>query len=78
MKTFYFVGGPRPGDIQKFHRRLATVGGPPEGWQVYPHADGSGLALHMVATDNVDTIAEHLQHFAGIYQAGAVIEVVAL
>ena len=42
MRTYYFVGGPLPGRMEEFRRRLGAAGGPPTGWLVYPHVSGDG------------------------------------
>lgn len=52
MNTYYFVGGPLPGRMDEFRRRLDTAGGPPPGWLVLPHANGNGRALHVVHADS--------------------------
>jgi hypothetical protein len=46
MKTFYFVGGPKPGRGEEFFQRLVQVGGSPPNWQIYPHVayDGQSTA----------------------------------
>jgi hypothetical protein len=77
MRLFYFVGGPTAGNEEAFERRLAEMGGPPPGWQVYPFADGSGQALHLVSTDAESAIDAHLANFATHYDRGPVIELVA-
>lgn len=77
MRLFYFVGGPTAGNEEAFGRRLAELGGPPPGWQVYPFADGSGQALHLVTADAESAIEAHLANFAPRYERGPVIELVA-
>jgi hypothetical protein len=77
MRLFYFVGGPTAGNDEAFGRRLAELGGPPRGWQVYPFADGSGQALHLVTADAESSIDAHLANFAPDYERGPVIELVA-
>ena len=75
MRTYYFVGGPLPGRMEEFRRRLGAAGGPPTGWLVYPHASGDGQALHVVDAESSEAILEHLAHFSGIYAHGAIVEV---
>jgi hypothetical protein len=77
MRLFYFVGGPTAGNEEAFGRRLAELGGPPPGWQVYPFADRSGQALHLVSADAESAVDEHLANFAPDYERGPVIELVA-
>ena len=74
MRLFYFFGGPTPGHEEAFGWRLAELGGPPPGWQVYPLADGSGQALHLVASEDVGSIDAHLANFAPDYDRGPVVE----
>jgi hypothetical protein len=76
MRLFYFVGGPTAGHEHSFVRRLQELGGSPPGWQVYPLADGSGQALHVVTADGEDAIDAHLANFAPGYQRGPVVELV--
>ncbi len=76
MTTYYFVGGPRPGEAEEFFRRLNAAGGPPAGWQIYPHASGDGKALHIVRADSAAAIESHLARFADIYEATPPVEVV--
>jgi hypothetical protein len=76
MRTFYFVGGPTPGDAEAFFRRLDAAGGPPAGWRIYPHACGDGKALHIVRAESTDPINAHLAQFADIYEATPPIELV--
>jgi hypothetical protein len=76
MRLFYFVGGPTAGSEEAFGRRLAELGGPPPGWQVYPFADGGGQALHLVTADAESAIDAHLANFAPHYECGPVIELV--
>jgi hypothetical protein len=76
MRLFYFVGGPRAGHEEAFGRRLAELGGPPPGWQVYPFAVGSAQALHLVTTDDDRAIDAHLANFAPDYDRGPVIELI--
>jgi hypothetical protein len=75
MTTYYFVGGPLPGMMDEFRRRLDTAGGPPQGWLVLPHAGGDGRALHVVLADSREAILRHLAHFEGIYAHDAIVEV---
>jgi hypothetical protein len=75
MNTYYFVGGPLPGTMGEFRRRLDAAGGPPAGWLVYPHASGDGQALHVVLAESTEAILEHLARFSGIYAHGAIVEV---
>jgi hypothetical protein len=77
MRTFYFVGGPTPGDAEAFFRRLEAAGGPPPGWRIYPHACGDGKALHIVPAESTDPINAHLAQFADIYEATPPIELAA-
>jgi hypothetical protein len=74
MRTFYFVGGPTPGNEEIFFRRLAAAGGLPAGWSI-PHVGGDGHALHIARVDAADAIAAHLTLFADIYQSTEPIEV---
>ncbi len=76
MRTFYFVGGPTAGHAEEFFRRLDELGGPPPGWQLYPHADGDGRALHIVRAANEEAITAHLAHFSDIYEATPPTEVI--
>lgn len=76
MKTYYFVGGPLPKRTAEFFTRLKSLGGPPPGWQLFPHATGNGNALHLVQASSTADITAHLDHFADIYQHGPIIEVV--
>jgi hypothetical protein len=76
VKTYYFVGGPVEGEEEAFLRRLAQVGGSPLGWQIYPHASGDGLALHLVVSDGEEAILDHLMQFAPIYERSPIVEVV--
>ena len=76
MRLYYFVGGPTPGHKAEFGRRLAEIGGSPPGWQIYPLADGSGKALHLVATEGEHAIEEHLASFAPAYERGPIVEVI--
>jgi hypothetical protein len=76
MKLFYFVGGPTPGHAHDFFRRLAEAGGPPRGWQIYPHADADEKALHIVRVESADAIAAHLAQFADIYESTLPVELV--
>lgn len=78
MRLFYFVGGPTAGNEQAFVDRLRELGGPPTGWQVYPLADGSGQALHVVTVEAEGAIDAHLANFAPGYQRGPVIELEAV
>lgn len=75
MKTFYFIGGPKPGRAEEFFQRLAQVGGSPANWQIYPHAANDGKALHVVNAESLQNILDHLQHFQGIYEHSEIIEV---
>ena len=76
MRLYYFVGGPTQGHEAEFGRKLAAIGGPPPGWQIYPLADGSAQALHLVAADGEQAIDQHLAHFAPAYERGSIVEVV--
>jgi hypothetical protein len=75
MKTFYFVGGPLPGRMEEFLRRLDRADGPPAGWLVFPHASGDGRALHVVNADSREAVLGHLAHFDGIYAHDEIVEV---
>jgi hypothetical protein len=75
MNSYYFVGGPLPGTMDEFRRRLDAAGGPPQGWLVLPHASGDGRALHVVLADSREAILRHLAHFEGIYAHDAIVEV---
>jgi hypothetical protein len=74
-KTYYFVGGPLPGRMDEFRRRLDAAGGPPPGWRIYPHASGDGRALHVVEAESRDAILRHLARFDGIYAYDDIIAV---
>ena len=76
MKTFYFVGGPTPGQETTFFQRLAEVGGAPADWRIYPHASGDGRALHLVEAGSEEPILTHLAQFEPIYERGPIVEVV--
>jgi hypothetical protein len=76
MKKFYFVGGPKPGQTEEFFRRLNQIGGSPSGWRLYPHADHSGKALHLVDTESQDDIIRHLEHFHDIYERSEIVEII--
>lgn len=75
MKSFYFVGGPRPGHEQEFFRRLQEIGGAPAGWQIFPHASDA-RALHLVDGNSMDEIHAHLAGFGNIYEHGEIVEIV--
>lgn len=76
MKKFYFVGGPKEGFTEEFFQRLGEIGGPPPGWQIYPHASHDGKALHIVEAETTNEILDHLQNFNDIYDRGEIIEIV--
>ena len=76
MHTFYFIGGPTPGNRERFFRRLEAAGGLPAGWSVYPHVSGDDKALHIARVDSEQAIAAHLALFADIYESSKPIEVV--
>ena len=76
MKKFYFVGGPKTGQAEAFFRRLHQIGGTPSGWRLYPHADKSGMALHLVDAESQDDIVHHLEHFHDIYERGEIVEII--
>ena len=76
MRTFYFVGGPRPGCEEVFLRRLQAAGGPPAGWSIYPHAGGDGKALHIARVESSAAIAAHLALFTTVYESTEPIEVI--
>lgn len=76
MSLYYFVGGPTEGNEHEFFRRLAELGGPPAGWKIYPHARPDGKALHVAPATSAGEIAEHLRHFADIYEHGDITEIV--
>jgi hypothetical protein len=75
MSTYYFVGGPLPGKMDEFRRRLDAAGGPPAGWTLLPHASGDGRALHVVEAESQEAILRHLALFDGIYAQGEIVEV---
>jgi hypothetical protein len=75
VNTYYFVGGPLPGKMDEFRRRLSGAGGTPQGWRVLPHASGDGLALHVVQAESREALLGHLAHFEGIYAHDAIVEV---
>jgi hypothetical protein len=75
MKRYYFIGGPTPGHMDEFRRRLAACGGPPAGWLVLPHASGDGRALHLVEAESLEAILRHLANFEGIYAHDDIVEV---
>jgi hypothetical protein len=77
MKKFYFVGGPKRGQAEAFFRRLNQIGGTPFGWRLFPHADNSGKALHLVDAESQDEILNHLQHFHDIYERSEIVEIIA-
>ena len=76
MRRFYFVGGPTEGHLREFLELLAGVGGTPEGWEVFPHLEPDGRALHLVQAASEDEILAHLAHFDPIYERGTIVEVV--
>lgn len=76
MRTYYFVGGPTPGNEQTFLRRLNEAGGLPDGWSIYPHIAGDGKALHIARIDGADAIVAHLSLFADVYEANEPVEVI--
>ena len=76
LKTFYFVGGPAPGRAATFFRELDAMGGPPDGWRIYPHADGRGRALHIVEAESDAPIDAHLAQFGSTYERGPIVEIV--
>jgi len=75
MRTYYFVGGPTQGHEDSFFRRLAEIGGAPPDWQIYPHANGDGRALHVVEAASEAPIVAHLAQFEKIYERGPIVEV---
>ena len=75
MNTYYFVGGPLPGRMAEFRRRLDAAGGTPPGWLVFPHASGDGRALHVVRTDSHEAVLRHPARFEGIYAHDDIVEV---
>jgi hypothetical protein len=75
VTTFYFVGGPLPGEMVEFRRRLGDAGGPPPGWLILPHANGDGRALHVVHAETREEVLRHLALFDGIYVHEAIVEV---
>ena len=76
MKLYYFVGGPLPGQMDEFRRRLERIGGSPAGWTIYPHASGDGKALHLVEAGSPQEIQDHLQHFSDIYEHSPIMEII--
>jgi hypothetical protein len=75
MKTYYFVGGPKPDCREEFFQRLAQVGGAPSNWQIYPHTAKDGKALHIVNTESMQSILDHLQHFQDLYEYSEIVEI---
>jgi hypothetical protein len=75
MNTYYFVGGPLPGTMEEFRRRLEAAGGSPPGWLVLPHVSGDGRALHVVHADSREVVLRHLARFEGIYAHDDLVEV---
>ncbi len=75
MRTYYFVGGPKPGQMEEFFRRLNAIGGVPPAWQIYPHVASDGKALHIVAVESLEEILNHLRHFEGIYERSEIVEI---
>jgi hypothetical protein len=75
MKTFYFIGGPKPGQAKEFFQRLARAGGSPANWRVYPHVANDDKALHVVQAESVQDILDHLHAFQDIYEHSEIIEV---
>jgi hypothetical protein len=75
MKSFYFVGGPKPGMQEKFIQRLEEIGGSPQGWTIFPHVSEDGKALHVVTVESLQDVLEHVAHFNGFYEYGEIIEV---
>lgn len=78
MSLFYVVGGPRPGERDAFFSRLAEIGGTPPGWMLYPHADESGQALHIVEAPSAYAVHAHLDALGASYEHGPVVEIVRL
>ena len=76
MRTYYFIGGPTPGNQETFFCRLEAAGGLPSGWSIYPHTTGDGKALHIARVESADAIAAHLALFADIYQSTEPVEVI--
>ena len=76
MRTYYFIGGPTPGNEQTFFRRLEVAGGLPAGWSIYPHVGGDGKALHIARAESADAITSHLALFADIYESTGPVEVI--
>ncbi len=76
VKKFYFVGGPKQDRLEEFFTRLQTLGGSPSGWEIYPHANNDGKALHVIAATQIDDVLAHLIHFDDIYDRGNIIEIV--
>ena len=75
MKTFYFIGGPKPGRVEEFFQRPAQVGGSPPNWQICPHVANDGKALYVANVESLQSILDHLQHFQEIYEYSEIIEV---
>jgi hypothetical protein len=75
MKTFYFIGGPKPGEAATFFERLARAGRPPVGWEIYPHVVQDGKALHLVRAESIQCIVDHLRTFEDIYERSEIFEV---
>ena len=74
MKTFYFLGGPKPGMQEKFFQRLGEIGGAPQGWVIYPHV-ADDKALHIANVEALQDVLDHLAHFKGFYEYGEIVEV---
>ena len=75
MKTYYFVGGPKDGYLNEFFERLNKLGGSPPAWQIYPHLNKDGKALHIVRAQSQNEILDHLSSFDDIYERGEIIEI---
>ncbi len=75
MSMFYFIGGPKQGQVEEFFRRLAQIGGTPANWQIYPHVSDDGQALHIVSAGSRQDILDHLQHFQDIYAHSDIVEI---
>ena len=75
MRTFYFIGGPKPGTQAQFFQRLGEIGGTPQGWTIYTHLSDDGKALHVVTVESRQDVLDHISHFADLYEYGEIVEV---
>lgn len=77
MRLYYFIGGPKDEYQEEFFRRLRDLGGVPAGWQIYPHKQDDGKALHIVQASTLEEVIAHLRHFDGIYDHSEIVEILA-